>query len=104
MEDKHQVRLGAIQETLFVPLAARAVQTQKKHPVLRDPKAAEMVRSIDYDTANPLPVPDAPRRSRPGQDHGHHLVPSQLPGSGRLGFHGAGGRAGLAPPGTATGS
>jgi len=51
MEDKHQARLGAVQETLFIPLAARARETQRKHPVLRDPKAAEMVRSIDYDTA-----------------------------------------------------
>ena len=51
MEDKQQVRLGAVQETLFIPLAARARETQKKHPVLRDPRAAEMVRSIDYDTA-----------------------------------------------------
>ena len=51
MENKHQVRLGAVQETLFIPLAARARETQRKHPVLRDPKAAEMVRSIDYDAA-----------------------------------------------------
>jgi O-methyltransferase involved in polyketide biosynthesis len=51
MDDKYQARLGAVQETLFIPLAARARETQQKHPVLRDPKAAEMVRSIDYDTA-----------------------------------------------------
>ena len=51
MEDKHQVRLGAVQQTLFIPLAARASQTQRKHPLLRDPKAVEMVRSIDYDAA-----------------------------------------------------
>jgi O-methyltransferase involved in polyketide biosynthesis len=51
MEDKHQVRLGSVQETLFIPLAARARETQRKHPVLRDPKAVEMVRSIDYDAA-----------------------------------------------------
>jgi len=51
MEDKHQARLGAVQETLFIPLAARARETQRKHPVLRDPKAVEMVRSIDYDAA-----------------------------------------------------
>ncbi len=50
MENKHQVRLGAVQETLFVPLAARARETQRKRPVLRDPKAVEMARSIDYDT------------------------------------------------------
>jgi O-methyltransferase involved in polyketide biosynthesis len=51
MEDKHQARLGAVQETLFIPLAARARETQRKHPVLRDPRAVEMVRSIDYDAA-----------------------------------------------------
>ena len=51
MEGKQQVRLGAVQETLFIPLAARARETQRKHPVLRDPKAVEMVRSIDYDAA-----------------------------------------------------
>jgi len=44
-------RLGAVQETLFIPLAARARETHKTHPVLRDPKAAEMVESIEYDTA-----------------------------------------------------
>ena len=48
MENKHQVRLGAVQETLFIPLAARALETARKRPVLRDPKAVEMVRSIDY--------------------------------------------------------
>ena len=43
VEDKHQVRLGAVQETLFIPLAARARETQRKHPVLDDP---ELVRVI----------------------------------------------------------
>lgn len=51
MEDKYQVRLGAVQETLFVPLAARAAETRRRHPVVRDPRAAELVRSIDYDEA-----------------------------------------------------
>jgi O-methyltransferase involved in polyketide biosynthesis len=51
MENKHQARLGAVQETLFIPLAARARETQRKHPVLRDPRAVELVRSIEYDTA-----------------------------------------------------
>lgn len=49
--DRHQARLGAVQETLFIPLAARARETRRKRPVLRDPKAVEMVESIDYDTA-----------------------------------------------------
>jgi O-methyltransferase involved in polyketide biosynthesis len=51
VEEKHQVRLGAVQETLFIPLAARARETQRRHPVLRDPRAVEMLRSIDYDAA-----------------------------------------------------
>jgi O-methyltransferase involved in polyketide biosynthesis len=49
--DKHQVRLGAVQETLFITLAARARETQRKHPVLRDPKAVELLQAIDYDAA-----------------------------------------------------
>jgi O-methyltransferase involved in polyketide biosynthesis len=51
MADKHQVQLGAVQETLFIPLAARARQSSRRRPALRDPKAAELVRSIAYDTA-----------------------------------------------------
>jgi len=51
MQNKHQVRLGAVQETLFIPLAARARETQRKRPVLCDPKAVELVQSIDYDAA-----------------------------------------------------
>lgn len=51
MADKVQAELGAVQETLFIPLAARARATGRKHPVLRDPKAVEMVRSIDFDEA-----------------------------------------------------
>ena len=51
MTDKQQARLGAVQQTLFIPLAARAAETRRKHPVLRDPKAAEMLVSIDYDAA-----------------------------------------------------
>ncbi len=49
--NKHEARLGGVQETLFIPLAARARETGRKRPVLRDPKAVEMVRSIDYDAA-----------------------------------------------------
>jgi O-methyltransferase involved in polyketide biosynthesis len=49
MADKQQVRLGAVQETLFITLAARAAESQRKHPVLRDPRAVELLRSIDYD-------------------------------------------------------
>ncbi len=51
MADRHPVRLGAAQETLFIPLAARARETRKRRPVLRDPKAAQMIDLIDYDAA-----------------------------------------------------
>ncbi|HUL26854.1 MAG TPA: class I SAM-dependent methyltransferase [Streptosporangiaceae bacterium] len=50
MTDRQQARLGAVQETLFIPLAARARATHRRRPVVRDPKAAEMVAAIDYDT------------------------------------------------------
>ena len=49
MADKVRAELGAVQETLFVTLAGRARATARKHPVLRDPKAVEMIASIDFD-------------------------------------------------------
>jgi O-methyltransferase involved in polyketide biosynthesis len=49
MADRHQAELGAVQQTLFIPLAARARETRRKRPVLRDPKAVEMVESIHFD-------------------------------------------------------
>ena len=49
MADKVHAELGAVQETLFVTLAGRARATTRKHPVLRDPKAVEMIASIDFD-------------------------------------------------------
>lgn len=51
MADRHQAELGAIQQTMFIPLAARARETRRKRPVLRDPKAVEMVKSIKFDEA-----------------------------------------------------
>ena len=50
MADLVKVELGAVQETLFIPLAARARETGRRRPVLRDPKAAEILASVDYDT------------------------------------------------------
>jgi O-methyltransferase involved in polyketide biosynthesis len=49
MADKVKVELGDVQQTLFIMLAARARQTGLKHPVLRDPKAVEIIDSIDFD-------------------------------------------------------
>ena len=50
MADQVKVKLGAVQETLFIPLAARARETRRRRPVLRDPKAAEILASVDFDT------------------------------------------------------
>ena len=41
--------LGAVQETLLVPLWARAAEHESRTSILSDPKAAEIVRSLDYD-------------------------------------------------------
>src|SRR5438874_1533423 len=50
MADPVKVELGAVQQTLFIPLAARARETRRKRPVLVDPKAAELLASVDFDT------------------------------------------------------
>ena len=49
MAAKQSIQLGTVQETLLVPLYARAVDSRRKRPVLNDRKAAEMVESIDWD-------------------------------------------------------
>lgn len=41
--------LGEVQETLLIPLYARAVETSKPDGILADPRAVEMVDAIDYD-------------------------------------------------------
>jgi len=51
MADRRQAELGAVQQTLFITLAARARETERKRPALRDPKAVQMMRSIDFDEA-----------------------------------------------------
>jgi O-methyltransferase involved in polyketide biosynthesis len=45
------VRLGAVQQTLMIPLYGRAVETGKRRPLLSDPRAVQIVESIDYDFA-----------------------------------------------------
>jgi len=49
MTSKQSIQLGTVQETLLVPLYARAVDARKKRPILNDPKSVEMVDSIDWD-------------------------------------------------------
>jgi O-methyltransferase involved in polyketide biosynthesis len=48
MPDKRSAELGDVQQTLFVPLSARAAETRRRHPALRDPKAVEIVDSVDF--------------------------------------------------------
>jgi O-methyltransferase involved in polyketide biosynthesis len=50
MAETSRVRLGPVQHTLLITLTARARETVKKRPLLRDPKAVEMVKAIDFDT------------------------------------------------------
>jgi|ERR1039458_2821065 O-methyltransferase involved in polyketide biosynthesis len=49
MASRQSIHLGQVQESLLVPLYARAVDSLKKRPILNDPKAVEMVQSIDWD-------------------------------------------------------
>ena len=47
----HQAELGQVQQTLFIPLAGRAAETSKRRPILRDPKAVEIIESVGFDRA-----------------------------------------------------
>jgi O-methyltransferase involved in polyketide biosynthesis len=49
MPKKQSIQLGPAQETMLVPLYARALESRRKRRILDDPKAVEMVESIDWD-------------------------------------------------------
>ncbi|UED86791.1 class I SAM-dependent methyltransferase [Streptomyces profundus] len=46
---RHIPSLGAVQETLLIPLYGRAVEHHQPEPALRDPRAVELVAAIAYD-------------------------------------------------------
>jgi O-methyltransferase involved in polyketide biosynthesis len=46
---RQSIPLGRVQESLLVPLYARALDSVNRRPILKDRKAAEMVQSIDWD-------------------------------------------------------
>ncbi|MFC5219901.1 class I SAM-dependent methyltransferase [Streptomyces coerulescens] len=48
-QPKRPPELGDVQETLLIPLYARAAETRKRNGMLSDPRAVEMVDAIDYD-------------------------------------------------------
>ncbi|HEY2522842.1 MAG TPA: class I SAM-dependent methyltransferase [Streptosporangiaceae bacterium] len=47
--DRDQVELGQVQETLFIPLVGRAKESRRRRPLLRDPRAAEILESVGFD-------------------------------------------------------
>lgn len=51
MADGTQAELGAVQQTLFSPLLARARETVRRRPLLRDLKAVEIVHAVDFNAA-----------------------------------------------------
>ncbi|MEM6532540.1 MAG: class I SAM-dependent methyltransferase [Myxococcota bacterium] len=46
---KQAVELGPVQETLLIPLVSRAEETKKANGLVNDPRAVEIVESLDYD-------------------------------------------------------
>ena len=48
MSDKIDIKLKNVQETLLLPLWGRAVETQKKEPLLVDKTANEIINKISY--------------------------------------------------------
>jgi O-methyltransferase involved in polyketide biosynthesis len=49
MNDNQKISLGAVQETLLLPLWGRAVETQKNKPLLMDKVAVSIIKDINYD-------------------------------------------------------
>ena len=49
MDTHHKIELGSVQQTLLLPLWGRAIETQKKDPLLIDEKAFSIIKKLDYD-------------------------------------------------------
>ncbi len=49
MDNINEIKLGSVQETLLLPLWGRAIETQKKKPLLVDSKAVSIINNIPYD-------------------------------------------------------
>lgn len=47
--NKTKVNLGIIQETLLIPLWARACELKAADPIIVDPKSSEVIAAIDYE-------------------------------------------------------
>jgi len=46
-----KIDLGGVQETLMLPLWARARETEKENPVVWDPYAKSIIKRVNYDFA-----------------------------------------------------
>lgn len=46
-----KIKLKGVQETLLIPLIARAAETKRDNPRIQDQNAVDMVKKIDYDFA-----------------------------------------------------
>jgi O-methyltransferase involved in polyketide biosynthesis len=49
MTETTPINLGGVSETLLIPLYIRARETQRPDALLRDEKAAEIIKRVDYD-------------------------------------------------------
>ena len=49
MSSSIRVELGPVQETLLIPLLARARETERPRGLLRDPRAREIMCGLNYD-------------------------------------------------------
>jgi O-methyltransferase involved in polyketide biosynthesis len=47
--EKQKIRLTQEKETLLVPLYSKAIESQRAHPIIVDPKAEEILQGIEYD-------------------------------------------------------
>ena len=71
MEQINIEGLGAVQETLIIPLAMRALDLKSKKPILGDKYAAELYERVAYDKEK-----FAPRRPRATTDASSGLATS----------------------------
>ncbi|MDB5101470.1 MAG: tcmP, partial [Cyanobacteria bacterium RYN_339] len=49
MTERIKTRLEGVEETLLIPLWARAAETRRGDALIRDDRAVELVEQIDYD-------------------------------------------------------
>ena len=47
--EQPKIQLSEEKETLFIPLYSKAQQSQRRRPILKDPKAEQILAQIDYD-------------------------------------------------------